>query len=131
MRYERRAHEHFREMYGDRYIQSPWLKYMLIGETRYRFAQPDALLVDLNHGIITVCEMKYQHTCDSYWQTIGKYVPLLQKIFPQDLWQLPVVEVVKWYDCAVEFPTQVKLCENLERASVDSFGVHIFKPAAR
>lgn len=104
---------------------------MLIGESRYRFAQPDALLVNVDCGTVTVCEMKYQHTSDSYWQTIGKYVPLLQKIFPQDLWQIPVVEIVKWYDCQVQFPATVKLCDNLEKATVESFGVHIYKPAAR
>jgi len=128
VRYEKRAHEHFQSQFHERYVVNPWIKYLLVGESRCRFAQPDALLFDMDAGVITVCEMKYQHTSDSYWQVVGKYIPLLEKMFPKKLWDIRVVEIVKWYDCNVQFPVGVKLRERIDAVKENEFAVHIFKP---
>lgn len=128
VRYEKKAHTRFSEQYGDRYIQSPWISYLASGDGSVRWAQPDALLIDLDAGLITICEMKYQHCTEAYWQLLGKYLPLLQHIFPRDLWRFATVEVVKWYDCSVQFPAAVTLRDAVHRVKPGEFGVHIWKP---
>lgn len=128
-RYEAKAHAHFTSLYDTSYVASPWLKFMLVGEERYRYAQPDGLYFNVLEGQITIVEMKYQHTSDSYWQLVGKYAPLMRKMFPKNLWEIAVVEVVKWYDCNVMFPTHIKLREKICDVKANEFAVHIYKPA--
>jgi hypothetical protein len=128
IKYERRVHRHFMALYGDRYIPSPWIIYSLKGCGGLKWAQPDGLLIDVERGIITICEMKYQHCQEAYWQLVGKYLPLLERIFPKRLWRFTTVEVVKWYDCGVKFPATVTLRKRIELTRVGEFGVHIWKP---
>jgi len=92
------------------------------------FAQPDALLFDFEKGLITICEMKYQHTRDAYWQMVGRYLPIIQAMFDPTLWQFATVEIVKWYDCAVRYPAEVMLRDAIDKVKPGEFGVHIWKP---
>jgi len=128
LRYEKKAHAHFREEVGEEYVESPWLIYRMKGNKILQWAQPDSLIVSPMRGIVTVCEMKYQHTADAYWQLVGKYLPLLQVIFGLDTWKFATVEIVKWYDCATDFPTSVILRDDILRVRPGEFGVHIWKP---
>jgi len=128
LRYERRAHEHFEREFGFKYIRSPWYIYKLAGSEKYKWAQPDALLIDIDAGLITICEMKYQHTSEAYWQVVEKYLPLTQKLFGTGIWKFATIEIVKWYDCAAAFPTEITLRDCITKARPGEFGVHIWKP---
>lgn len=128
VRYERKAHAYFLDEFGDRYIPSPWFEFQLAGDTKKQWAQADGLLIDLDKGLITVCEMKYQHCLEAYWQLIFKYIPLVERIFPPQLWRVACVEVVKWYDCATKFPVDVKLRDRIDAVKPGEFAVHIWKP---
>jgi hypothetical protein len=128
IRYEKRVHTHFLSLYGERYVPNPWLIFCLKGSDKLQWAQPDGLLIDLDEGKIVICEMKYQHCREAYWQLVGKYRPLMEVIFPRALWTLTTIEVVKWYDCSVKFPATVTLRKSLEAVKVGEFGVHIWKP---
>lgn len=128
IRYEKKAHLHFKEEFKEKYVISPWIKYKVYGSNKILWAQPDGLHIDIELGMIIVCEMKYQHTSEAYWQTIGKYIPLVQKIFGTHMWKFGVVEIVKWYDCAVKFPAKVTLRDCISKVRPGEFGVHIWKP---
>jgi len=125
VRYERRVHEHLAQAYGDRYVPSPWLRFL--GETGWRFCQPDGLLFDFPRGRITVVEVKYQHTADAWWQVRHLYLPVLQKLFPPHLWAFDFCEVVKWYDPATLFPERTVLAQEVCMAH-PAFKVHIWRP---
>lgn len=128
LRYERRAKEYLQAQYAERFVGSPWILYRLRGESRRRFAQPDGIIFDVPGGRLTIVEIKYQHTADAYFQLEELYYPLLRWMFPPELWSIVVVELVKWYDCDVEFPTGVRLVDRIERVQPGEFGVHIWKP---
>lgn len=125
IRYERRAQEHLADFYGDRYLPSPWLRFFTGGQ--WRWCQPDAILIDLEHGRITIVEIKYQHTPDAWWQVRQLYQPVLSAMFPPELWSFEACEVVKWYDPNTLFPEKTVLAQEpgLEHSS---FKVHIWRP---
>ena len=128
IRYERRALDYFLNRFEHRYIPSPWITFALKSNGGLNWAQPDALLVDIDAGLITLIEMKYQHTPEAYWQLMTKYLPLVQRIFGTKMWKYATVEVVKWYDCQVAFPIDVTLRDCITRVRPGEFGVHIWKP---
>lgn len=123
--YERAVHEYLAFRYGDFYLASPWLKFF--AEGKWRWCQPDGLLFVPEQGRLVVVECKYQHTTDAWWQVRHLYQPVLEHIFPRDLWTYEVCEVVKWYDPAVLFPERVVLAGEVDMKHKD-FKVHIWKP---
>lgn len=127
LKYEKRAHERFGQMYGDFYLPSPWLWFRQRGKSQVRYAQPDALLFDFDLGRITIVEYKYQHVEMAWWQLHQLYRPLIRHIFG-DMWTPHMIEVVKWYDPSTGFPGPVKLCKTLDEAPCDITGVHIWSP---
>lgn len=127
LRYEKKVHEHFAELYNEEYVASPWFRYTTRATAKVKWAQPDALLFDFNRGIITLIEVKYQHTIDAYWQLM-RYLAITQYLFGSDEWQYSLCEVVKWYDAAVSFPVSVQLLDSLERSKPGAYHVHIWRP---
>lgn len=125
VRYERKVHAYLEDFYGERYLPSPWLRFFTGGA--WRWCQPDALLLDLARGIITIVEVKYQHTSDAWWQVRQLYEPVLRQMFPADLWTFEVCEVVKWYDPAVVFPEKTVLAQEV-CMSHSAFKIHIYRP---
>ncbi len=113
------------EQFEDFYLPSPWLHFREEGQEDFRWAQPDGLLIDGIKGIITIVEIKYSHTADAWWQVRRLYLPVLQKLFPPNLWRYEALEVVKWYDPDTVFPEKVQLVDNPMRSS-SHFKVHIF-----
>lgn len=125
--YERKLHKRLRGEFGESYVQGPWIKY----EERSHgicFAQPDALIIDPLAGRVSILEAKYSHCADAYFQTTGKYLPLIEKLYDANLWQFALIEVVKWFDPAVAFPAEIHMLKNLRDARADRFNVHIWKP---
>lgn len=128
VRYERKVHEHLRELHGDLYLESPWLRFFPAEDgARWRWCQPDALLFDFQRGRITIVEVKYQHTSDAWWQVKKLYLPVLQAMFPANLWEFDFCEVVKWYDPATAFPERVVLAQEICMRH-PAFKVHIYRP---
>ncbi len=126
MRYEQKVHEHFLELFPSKYLPSPWVRFTNVEDTNARWCQPDGLIIDIEAGLISIVEMKYQHTSDAWWQLEKLYKPVLAVIFPKQLWRLQCVEVVKWFDPATDFPVPIRMAES--PIGVGDFSVHIWKP---
>lgn len=126
IRYERKVHEHFGELYGGSYLPSPWIIYRVRGDSKEYFAQPDGLLFGLGKSKIWIIECKFQHTPDAYYKLENAYGPLVKFLFPE--WSVALVEVCKWYDRAVWFPSKVQLREAPHLARPGEIAVHIWKP---
>lgn len=114
-------------MYGNFYVSKLWFEYVENGRYKARYCQPDGILFDFYNRKITVVEVKLQHTADAWWQLKHLYIPVLTKVFPPDIWEYAMVEVVKWYDRAIPFPEPVKLVSNIQSLSCGEFGVHIWR----
>lgn len=128
IKYERRVHEHMLKAY-DTYIPGPWAYFL--GADGVRWCQVDGLMVDVEAGIITIVEIKYQHTTDAWWQVRKLYEPVLAAIFPPELWSFRMLEIVKWFDPAVPWPEPFRLLEHPERITTlpaNTTGVHIWNP---
>lgn len=127
IRYEKKVHEHFLNLYGSFYVPSPWIEFGE-GDSRPRWCQPDALLFRPYTGQITLIECKLQHTSDAWWQTKWLYLPVLRKMFPSTLWKFACCEVVKWFDPATHFPERIQMQPSPADAHPGEFSVHIWKP---
>jgi len=127
VRYERLVQAHLLGEYPQTYVAGPWLHFRSESSDKWRWCQPDGLLIDVERGIITCVEVKYSHTANAWWQTRELYLPVLAHLFPIPLWRLQVCEVVKWYDPSVVFPEQVELAAEVGRPS-EKFKVHICRP---
>ena len=125
VRYEKKVQAYLREFYGDRYVDSPWLRFY--AEGKWRWCQPDAVMFDVPRGVITIIEIKYQHTADAWWQVKQLYYPVLKVLFPERLWSFEFCEVVKWYDPLVPFPERVVLAQEVSMPH-SAFKVHIWHP---
>ena len=125
VKYEKKVQEYLGQCYGEAYLANPWLCFFSGG--RKRWCQPDGLLFDFKAGTITIVEVKYQHTPLAWWQCLYLYLPVLEQIFPEELWRFQFCEVTKWYDPAVRFPVEVSLAREVGLKSL-KFMVHIWKP---
>lgn len=126
IRYERKVQEHLSNCYGDLYHPSPWFYFETEG--RRRWCQPDGLLLDPWAGRITICEVKYQHTSDAWWQLQRLYLPVISAAFPPGLWSVACLEIVKWYDPATVFPEPVALVARPDQCPpAPRLGVHIWR----
>ncbi|HYE38144.1 hypothetical protein [Methylocaldum sp.] len=110
-------------------MPSPWLYYS--DELGVHWRQPDGLLFDLKGGKIIIVEVKYQHTTDAWWQLRKLYLPILQHIFPANLWEFKMLEIVKWFDGMVPWPEPTRLLAHpLDALTIPGkcTGVHIWTP---
>ena len=110
------------------YVPSPWFTFGELGNSRPRWCQPDGLLFQVADLLITIVEVKLQHTPDAWWQTKQLYLPVLARAFPPNLWEYNICEVVKWYDPAIVFPEAHRLAASPLILAPGQFGVHILKP---
>lgn len=132
LRYEKRVHDHFAQQFGPLYLPSMWFAYRRLSSPKIiNYAQPDGILLDFNAGLVTILEVKYNHTAEAYFQLYDKYLPLLDKwLHEKDkgLWKFAVCEVVYWFDKFVEFPCRVALRDDVTKVRPGEFGVHIWRP---
>lgn len=108
--------------FGGAYLPSPWVRFT--DAAGQHWCQPDGLL-QTAHGI-TIIEFKYQHTIDAWHQLRLLYEPVIAILHPGV--DLAVLEIVKWYDCAVDFPEPARLVREVADHHGKEFGVHIWKP---
>lgn len=116
---------HLETEFGGYYLPSPWFRFRSSGARSDRWCQPDGLLFQPLERILTIVEVKLQHTSDAWWQTNQLYAPVVARVFPPDLWTYNIVEVVKWFDPSVYFPWAFRRCAHLSLLPVNTFGVHI------
>lgn len=126
LKYERKVHEHLSGLYGEAYLPSPWFQFVEAAVPRMQWCQPDGLLIDFDTGRITIVEVKYQHTIDAWWQ-LQRYLSIVREVFGSG-WSYSLCEVVKWYDCAIQFPEPIQLLAELQRSKAGTLHVHIWKP---
>lgn len=110
------------ERFGTAYRASPWMRFT--DQTGQHWCQPDGLLEV--GGRLTIIEFKYQHTVDAWQQLRLLYEPVVAVLHPGAA--ISVLEIVKWYDCAVAFPEPVRLVADVSSHQGRDFGVHIWKP---
>jgi hypothetical protein len=128
VRYEKKVQEYLEHFYGERYIPSPWLRFFPAGDgARWRWCQPDGILLDIPRGRITIVEVKYQHTSDAWYQVRMLYEPVLRVMFPEKWWTFDYCEVVKWYDPDTIFPEKIVLAQEVSIRH-PAFKVHIWRP---
>lgn len=125
--YEEKAQRHFSTRYPLLYVESPWLNFSssIGGE---RWCQPDAWLVDLKRGVVTVLEYKLRHTADAWWQLRKLYEPVTRALFGVRDWEIAVMEIVQWYDPATTFPEKQIRMQNIDELEPGRFGVHQWDP---
>lgn len=128
MLYEKKGHEYLLGEYEEKYLPSPWIRFTDTISDRTRWCQPDGLLIELERGVITLVEFKYQHTSDAWWQLRQLYEPVVKYLFPGEEWKFHVCEVVKWYDPATVFPERISMAPAIHSLRDNDFGVHIWKP---
>jgi len=129
IKYEAEVQQYLMRMFPHSYLPSPWLRFG--SADGMKFCQADGLLVNLEAGILTIVEVKYQHTTDAWWQLRRLYQPVLAEMFPSTLWQIRVLEIVKWYDPHVEWPEPITKIADLHTAHLveaGTTGIHIWKP---
>lgn len=134
--YERRAHRHFAELFPAQpaspfYVPARWIRFLTSDprERRYRFAEPDGLLIDVERRHIIILEMKLTHTCYAWWGLRRLYEPLIRKIFGRD-WTYAVCEVCRYYDPEVAFPEPFTFVRSPTALAVNGFGVMLLTPEA-
>lgn len=127
IRYERQAQEYLLSLYPELYLPSPWFKYRLLNSNQWQWCQPDGLILDARKGRITICEIKNSHTVSAWWQIKKRYLPVVQEVFPINLWKFDFCEITRYYDHALYFPEPVELVR-LPGESRNKFKIHIFTP---
>lgn len=132
LRFERKVHDHLKDLLGDGYAPSVWFSYRRLSSPKIvNYAQPDGLFFDFRLGVVTIIEVKYNHTPDAYFQLYDKYLPLLDKWLhakEKGLWSFAVCEVVYWYDKFTDFPCKIVLRDDVRKVRPGEFGVHICRP---
>lgn len=129
VKYEALVVDYVMKDFAHCFVPGLWLKFQ--AASGLKWCQPDGLLFDFQRGIITIVEVKYQHTTDAWWQMRRLYLPVLEKLFPPHLWKFRMLEIVKWYDPFVPWPEGIQLIPNLGRVHTleeNCTGVHIWKP---
>lgn len=126
--YEDAVQEHLGGLFADCYVPGPWFIFWNSSEQRPRYCQPDGLLFDPLARTIWIIEAKLKHTTDAWWQLRHLYAPVVAAVFPPQVWDIRVCEVVRWYDPAVTFPEKVALVPQVIATQQNDFGVHIWKP---
>lgn len=129
VKYERLVQSMLDKLWGYTYLPLPWLRFE--GSSGVHWCQPDGILFNLELGVLTIVEVKYQHTTDAWWQMRKLYEPVLRKLFPEELWEIKVLEVVKWFDPDVRWPEPIRMLSNpglAQHLEPGVTGVHIWKP---
>jgi len=127
VRYEKKVQRHLEDRWGVNYLPSPWINYNDRTAGRPRWCQPDGLLILPERGEIIICEVKYSHTEQAWWQLRQKYLPVVSKIFGKG-WTYKCCEIVRWFDVATTFPGEIRMISSIEKCPARGVGVHICKP---
>jgi hypothetical protein len=130
IRYEEEALEYLYHRLGSGFGQKLWFCY----QAEYRpypcYCQVDALFdPGEDEGDLTLFEVKYRHTPDTYFQLTNIYLPVLRAAYPSR--RIAVCEVVRWFDPGTAFPVPVVLAPDPGAVRLNDFSVHIFNSPVR
>lgn len=132
LRYERKAHAYIADKFKDEHVLGPWIKFISRNNPKRRgqslWCQPDALLIDLKRGEITVVEIKLKHTSDAWWQVRRLYTPVVEFMFGEG-WTYRALEITKWFDADTKFPERFEFIDSLSEISqsnAGTFHVHLW-----
>lgn len=128
IRYEKKAHKYLAETYEDECVIAPWIRFKSAGRAKASYCQPDAIILDIRRGTITIVEIKIKHTADAWWQVRRLYLPVIRHIFGEG-WGYISVELTKWFDPHTKFPERfafVNPADSFPRLSPDRFHVYIW-----
>ena len=133
VRYETKAQEALElaalGLRGLQYLRSPWIEFQ--DDNGRRWCQADAILLNHDQRALIIYEIKYRHCAEAWWQLTHLYEPVVKALFPA----YPVVcrmEVVHWFDPAVEFPEAFDRTESpLLIPKRNRVAVCIFNPGRR
>lgn len=126
--YQQKLDTYLTAAYPHQYIPGPWVRYSVWEDVRW--CQPDGLIIDIVKGRITIVEAKYSHVIDAWYQLIYLYLPVVKAIFGEStgLWRYSTLEIVKWFDPAVQCPQQPTMCHTPHLAKPGDFSVNIWRP---
>jgi hypothetical protein len=124
--YEEKVQKYLQFQFEDHYVPSPWIVFSEGASAQRRFCQPDGLLFSLPRRKMTIIEIKLRHTVEAFYQTRLLYLPVLQTMFPSEIWEIAICEVCKWYDPGEFFPESPQMLRRIEEAQPGRFGVHIW-----
>ena len=125
-RYEAKVQRYLVDAYPHFYLPAPWLRYDSAGTQRRLWCQPDGLLLNTRDGLITIVEVKLQHTPSAWWQVRHLYEPVVAACFG-NVWRIAAVEVVRWFDPDVPFPETYCRAPDPMAVEAGRFGVHIWQ----
>lgn len=128
IKYEAAGQVWLRRKYGDNYTAGQWIRFKADGNERVRWCQPDGILVDPTHRVVTIIEFKYQHTDAAWWQLFRLYLPVMQHLFTGRGFAFKCLEICKWFDPSVKTQQAAVLCKTVDAVQPGAFGVHIWKP---
>lgn len=124
--YERAAVRHISELYPGLFVPHPWIH--VVDQEGPRWVQPDGLLIRPMEGMVTIVEFKLKHTPTAWFQLTELYRPVVEWLFPRDLWTIRLCEVCRWYDPSIFFPGEANLRPKLEEVKANEVGVYIWCP---
>ena len=121
LRYERKAHKYLDGLFGEKYVASPWIRFIANGKSLY--CQPDGLVVE--KGLCTIVEIKLKHTAFAWFQIKELYLPVLKVLMPDT--EFNYLEVCRWFDSDTGFPGTFRHAEAITQlTSPSEFFVHIW-----
>lgn len=104
---------------------SPWIEFL--DKSGRRWCQPDALLTCPEEKTGIICEIKYQHTSDAWWQLKHLYAPVLERALPG--YRFALVEIVHWFDPATAFPERYERVRHVWPLQPSNLvRVHVYNP---
>lgn len=125
-RYEAKVQRYLVDAYPDLYLPAPWFRYKTSGSLKSLWCQPDGLLLNTREGLITIVEVKLQHTSRAWWQVRHLYEPVVAACFGS-VWCIAAVEVVRWFDPDAPFPETFCRAPDISKVPAGRFGVHIWQ----
>lgn len=128
VKYESKVREHLARKYTGRCYPSQWIRFRADGKERIRWCQPDNIIVDEGEHVLTIVEVKYQHTDAAWWQLFHLYRPVVSRLFHGLGYDVRCVEIVHWFDPSVRCTEKPYPCPSLEDVRPGAFNVHILNP---
>lgn len=128
IKYERERKARLADLYGNKFIASPWFKYSFRDNRGYvieNICQPDGILFHPNKNELIIIEIKLMHCADAFYQLFELYLPIIKFYYPSyDSYS--TLEIVKFYDCALLMPAKVILSRDELNLTPEQFCVKIW-----
>lgn len=107
--FEQNVQKTLERVYGVRVVSNAWIGYtdLYHGD---RVCSPDALIIDVPAGMVTIVECKLSHTSNAYLQLHDVYRNVIKKLFPG--FSVRGIEVCKHFEMGVDYPVKPNVVSN-------------------